>query len=55
MKPTKTTRGTCEGCGVPVIGERADERVWAHCICAGCLPPAPPLPIASFGKVGVPR
>jgi hypothetical protein len=37
-------RGTCERCGVTVIGERANPRVWARCICVGCLPPAPPLP-----------
>lgn len=41
----KTSRGTCERCGTAVIGDRADSRVWAHCVCVGCLPPPPPLPI----------
>lgn len=40
-----TARGVCERCGVPVIGDRANPRVWAHCLCVGCLPPAPRLPV----------
>lgn len=43
-----TARGTCERCGGAVIGARADTRVWARCVCVGCLPPAPPLSIASL-------
>ena len=45
-----TARGACERCGVSVIGPRADHRVWAHCICVGCLPPARPLPLIDVGK-----
>lgn len=53
MKPaqTKTARGTCERCGVAVIGARADGRVWARCVCVGCLPSAPRLPIAPLDRV----
>lgn len=38
----KTARGICERCGVAVIDDRANDRVWAHCVCVGCLPPPPP-------------
>jgi hypothetical protein len=48
----KTARGTCECCGVAVIGSRADVRMWARCVCVGCLPPPPRLPIASIKQRG---